>query len=865
MTVADQGRVGPARGNLDAQSLHAPPRPLTAGKFIWRGAEKVYVRGVTYGTFRRNALDGTDYPDPRSVARDFGQMAANGFNAVRTYTVPPRWVLDLAAEHGLLVMVGIPWEQHVPFLDDQQRARSIEDRVRAAVAACAGHGSVMCYAVGNEIPAPIVRWHGTRPIERFIGRLSAAAKSEDPDGLVTYVNYPTTEYLELPFLDIACFNVYLEAQRSLEAYIARLHNVSGDRPLILAEIGLDSRRNGENTQARSLEWQVRSAFASGCAGAFVFAWTDEWHMNQDEPDRGFPVDDWDFGLTDRERRPKPALAAVSGAFSEVPFPADASWPRISVVVCTHNGARTLPDCLEGLVRLAYPDFEVIVVSDGSTDATAQIVHRHGFGLIRCERRGLAAARNAGMEAATGEIVAYIDDDARPDPHWLAYLADSFRRGSWAGVGGPNLAPHGNGLVAESVANSPGGPIHVLVSDQEAEHIPGCNMAVRRAALQEIGGFDPIFRSAGDDVDLCWRLQDRGWRVGFNPAAVVWHRRRDSIRGYWRQQRGYGEAEALVEHKWPEKYNRAGHLTWHGRLYGPVAESTPTLRRRRIHYGKWGSALFQSVYERETRLVGATSVMPEWYLAILALALLTALGASWPPLLVGSIVLALAVAATLSRACLAAARVVLPSTPRSSIARLKIRTLIAVLHLVQPAARLWGRIRGGLTPWRTRGRTPLALPRPRRVALWSESWRAPEERISDVATALKGSGGSVLHGGSFDRWDLEVRWGSFGSARLLVATEEYPEGKQLVRWRSWPRFSLVGVVGGSVCAALAIGAASGGGVAPVAVLAVLGALLFTRTLWDAAAATGSITHTLHSVRDLPGSIDLVVMPGEDRGR
>ena len=336
------------RANPNTQPLGASTRPRAAGKFIWRGAEKLYVRGATYGTFRRDASDGTAYPDPRSVARDFGQMAANGLNAVRTYTVPPRRVLDLAAEHGLLVMVGIPWEQHVPFLDEQARARSIEERVRAGVAACAGHPALLCYAVGNEIRSQIVRWHGARAVERFLERLYAAAKSEDPEGLVTYVNYPSTEYLELPFLDVACFNVYLEAQHSLEAYIARLHNVSGERPLILAELGLDSRRHGEDTQARTLEWQIRSTFESGCAGAFVFAWTDEWHMNQGEPELDFEVNEWDFGLTDRERRPKPALAAVAGAYSEVPFSTDSSWPRVSVVVCTHNGARTLSECLDGL-------------------------------------------------------------------------------------------------------------------------------------------------------------------------------------------------------------------------------------------------------------------------------------------------------------------------------------------------------------------------------------------------------------------------------------------------------------------------------------------------------------------------------------
>jgi Predicted glycosyltransferases len=105
-----------------------------------------------------------------------------------------------------------------------------------------------------------------------------------------------------------------------------------------------------------------------------------------------------------------------------------------------------------------------------------------------------------------------------------------------------------------VAAAPGGPIHVLLSDRRAEHIPGCNSAFRREALEAVGGFDRRFRAAGDDVDLCWRLQERGWSIGFSPSAMVWHHRRNSVRTYWRQQKGYGRAEAILERKWPERYN-----------------------------------------------------------------------------------------------------------------------------------------------------------------------------------------------------------------------------------------------------------------------------------------------------------------------
>ena len=176
-------------------------------------------------------------------------MAAHGINALRTYTVPPPWLLDLASENGLLVLVGLAWEQHVAFLEDSGRARSIEARVREGARSCAGHPAVLGYAVGNEIPASIVRWHGRRRTERFLERLTAAVRSEDPSAPVTYVNYPSTEYLQLPFLDFLCFNVFLEAEERLEAYLARLQHLAGDRPLVLTELGLDSRRHGEEAQA----------------------------------------------------------------------------------------------------------------------------------------------------------------------------------------------------------------------------------------------------------------------------------------------------------------------------------------------------------------------------------------------------------------------------------------------------------------------------------------------------------------------------------------------------------------------------------------------------------------------------------------
>ncbi len=810
-------------------------RPRVEGKFLYVGAEKLFIKGVTYGTFPPDA-NGNEYPNPEIVEQDFSQITANGLNTVRTYTVPPQWLLDAAERHSLYVMVGLPWEQHVTFLDDRKRARDIEGRVRAWVRACAGHPAVLCYAVGNEIPAPIVRWHGRRRVERFLERLYRAAKTEDPNGLFTYVNYPTTEYLQLPFVDLVCFNVYLESQERLEPYLARLQNIAGDGPLIMAEIGLDSHRNGEQTQARVLDWQIRTAFAAGCAGAFVFAWTDEWHRG------GYDIEDWDFGLTGRDRRPKPALAAVRKAFAEVPFSKDLSWPRISVVVCSFNGARTIRDCFEGLARLEYPDFEVIVVNDGSTDATAAIAEEYGFRLISTKNEGLSSARNVGLEAATGEIVAYVDDDAYPDPHWLTYLASSFKKSAHAGIGGPNIAPPGDGPIADCVANVPGGPVHVLLSDEEAEHIPGCNMAFRKAALQAIGGFDPQFRVAGDDVDVCWRLQQQTWTLGFSPAAVVWHHRRSSVRAFMGQQLNYGKAEALLERKWPEKYNGAGHLRWAGRVYSPGLTKSLTWRRPRIYHGVWGSAPFQSLREPAPTLLSSLVLMPEWYLIMAVLTGLSVMGALWKPMLFALPLLVLAMGASLAQAVLRAGHATFTNAPRSRLRRLQ--TLTALLHLVQPLARLRGRLSNGLTPWRRNGTSGLSLPWPRTTTIWSENWQSPGDRLRSLVARLRADRSIVRLGGDHDRWDLEVGGGLLGSVRIWMAVEEHGAGKQLVRVRVWPRCSMVGIILTPVITALSIWAAYDQAWPAYFILGTAAGLL---VLWMLKECGNAMNHVLRALR------------------
>jgi O-antigen biosynthesis protein len=805
-------------------------RPRAEGKFFFRGDSKFFPTGVTYGPF---GVEGpNEYGDLNQVERDFAQIAATGINSIRLYTIPPRWLLDAALRHGLYVLVGFPWEEHVAFLQDRQRARSIIQRARAGVRSCAGHPAVLGYTIGNEIPAGVIRWHGREAVETFLQMLCRAVRSEDPGALTTYVNYPTTEYLRLGFVDFLCFNVFLEAQESFDAYIARLQNIAGEQPLVLSEIGLDSRRHGFERQAQMVRDQITAAFAAGCAGAFVFSYTDEWHRG------GYPIEDWDFGLTDRDRQPKPALAAAVAAFAAIPFSRDESWPRISVAVCSYNGAKKLEECLSRTEQLDYPDYEIIVVNDGSTDATPVVASRHRVKLLNTENSGLSAARNVACQAASGEIVAYIDDDAYPDGDWLRYLAHAFRTGEYAALGGPNLLPPASSKFARCVAYAPGGPAHVLISDCVAEHLPGCNLAVRRDRLLEIGGFDPQFRVAGDDVDLCWRLQEKGCTLGFAPSAVVWHHRRGSLKTYWKQQFHYGIAEALLERKWPEKYNIAGHLSWAGQLYGPGAAAMFGLRER-IYHGTWGSAAFQSA-ERVPSEWTSLPLTPEYYLLIAGFAVASLAGLFVKPLLFLLFPLAFALALPVWTAARRASSV--PRQPGFSSGS---RITIALLHLLQPIARLCGRFAGGLHPWRYRRVSRFAFPSSREFNIWSETPASIQERLTRWEAVLRANGYTLRRGREFDRWDLEVRVGFFGGAKLWALAEDHGAGKQLIRLRIRPTCKSAGWI---ILAGLTINAL----VAyfdqlwiPTAVLAGMALLCAVETVRETGAAVGAFLSVLRT--------------------
>ncbi len=788
-----QAMLRPLPERAVAPALDDAP-PTIGGKFFFVGDHKLYLRGVSYGPFARGP-HGFPFPDEATLERDFALMCEVGANCLRTFTVPPRWLLDRAAEHGLRVLITVPWAEHVCFLDDRGLVAEIRGTVRAAAETCGGHPALFAFLVGNEIPPDIVRWYGPERIHDFLGVLRDEVKQRAPGTLVSYANFPSTEYLDVTDLvDFVSFNIYLHREADFRRYLSRLQNIAEDKPLVLTEFGVDSMREGPEAQGELLAWMIRAGFESGVAGTFVFSWTDDWFTG------GSQIADWAFGVVDARREPKPAFAAVRTQYAAPLPPRLELTPRVSVVVCAYNAERTMDACLDSLRTLNYPNYEVIVVNDGSTDATLAISERHKavydadpggprMMIICQENKGLSVARNVGAQSATGEIIAYTDSDCVPDPDWLAFLVYKFVRSGFVAVGGPNFPPPEPHLVPAAVAVSPGGPTHVLLNDEVAEHIPGCNMAFTAKALHEVGGFDATYTSAGDDVDLCWRLQNRGYAIGFSPAATVWHYRRNTVKAYLKQQMGYGKAEALLYFKHPYRFNLLGQSRWLGRIYGEL--TTAVLSRRPIiYFGAFGRGLFQSMYEPPSSLLSYLPFTVEWN----AIGLLLFLSAMVTPTALPVAAIPLGISVAWSIATALGARV----DPRFT--GIRSRGLIALLTYLGPLVRglqryLW-RLRGHaqIEPVEYEGQQQPAridwLARTFTLGYWSEQGHEKEALLAGVMDFLIPRKYLIAVDPGWNRWDLEIYRGIWSKARLTVASENHGGLKRLLNARCEVRLTRV---------------------------------------------------------------------------
>lgn len=753
--------------------------PILADSGAWHVAgkgfrdtlqRKIILNGVTYGPFQANS-QGEPWPENEQLRQDIAHIATLGFNTIRIYEPPTEALLTACREQQLRLLVGIPWSQHVDFMAQNSIREDAENRVRTLVRQLREEPCVLAFIVGNEIEKTLVRWMDPDRVRGFIEKLIAIAKAEAPEKLAAYASYPSTEYLVPRNADFIACNVFLEDRKRFAAYVQRLQNLATNKPLVITEFGIDVQKHGETAQAEIRQWQLEVCRQKGVAGSFWFSYTDAWFRGGEE------VTQWSFGLVTRDRQPRPACL-VSDHAETVSRPA----PRFSVIVCTRNGSGTLRSCLEALSRQSYPHHEVLLIDDGSTDTTPEIARSFAFvHYHRQDPAGLSAARNLGMKLATGDLLAYTDDDCIPDEDWLLHLSTAFDDPGWVAAGGPNIPPPPRNDTEACVAAAPGAPSHVLLNDEEAEHLPGCNLVIRKSALEAIGGFRVEFTTAGDDVDVCWRLQSNGGKLRFVPAAVVWHHRRFTVQAYLRQQSGYGHAEAMLIAHYPQRFSWFSGAHWRGTIYGDESQLRP-LDKQTIHFGAHGLAPFQCIYAAGDTSPWRLFTGLPWLLCTLAMLSLGLF--SWLPVMLAALMQAISWITPLQRVL---SRDFMLSHPDWTQ-----KVLLFFLCYTQPIARDWARLRGmmllqawpnGHSPWSWPG-----LPRSRckpnsswsQEVFWNEQGISRDALLPLMKQLAPDHGLQWRETGEHSMCDAELITKTGGCCGLVSATEYHEGLKRLTR-------------------------------------------------------------------------------------
>jgi O-antigen biosynthesis protein len=304
------------------------------------------------------------------------------------------------------------------------------------------------------------------------------------------------------------------------------------------------------------------------------------------------------------------------------------------------------------------------------------------------------------------------------------------------------------------------------------------MVFTKAALLNVGGFDPQFTSAGDDVDVCWRILDSGMRLGYSPAAFVWHFRRNTIKAYYGQQRGYGRAEAMLYARYPERFNILGQIKWRGMIPG-LLRTVPGGSRKNVF---WGAARpgVATVFEPALSLAKFLPQTLEWTIGWAVLALVTmALHLS----VLSSIAL-VAMVGMIGLGPVWALYYAWHAPIEKSHLSFKARMLVAYLAYTGPVIRAITRYKtlaksqkNSATEIARRQRPTIQwLKRTVKLAYWNELWTPRDELLNRLTKLFQKSGTPSIIESGWKDYDLEVRPSPFTIVEIKTADEEHEAGK-----------------------------------------------------------------------------------------
>jgi hypothetical protein len=303
------------------------------------------------------------------------------------------------------------------------------------------------------------------------------------------------------------------------------------------------------------------------------------------------------------------------------------------------------------------------------------------------------------------------------------------------------------------------------------------MAFRRDVLLAIGGFDAQFRKAGDDVDVCWRVQASGHWITFAPGACVWHHRRQGPRSYLRQQAGYGQAEALLRFKHPEKFNGRGDGKWRGVMYGASLQGL-RLGKASVHRGAFAAGLFQCLYQPEPAHWAMLPGTLEWHALAAVIGLMAIF---WPVAWVGvAVLLALSVLVALLQAC----QVRFRPQDEGITSRLVVMGLCYAQPLVRSWHRYYTRIFGYRPPAPSMGSLRMNVPLfgSRTLAYWSEFGRDRTELLRRLVSRLDEHRWSRALDAGWSEWDIGIHCAPGTMVQICTVEEDHGGGKRLLRVR-----------------------------------------------------------------------------------
>ncbi|MBI3759816.1 MAG: glycosyltransferase family 2 protein [Deltaproteobacteria bacterium] len=468
-----------------------------------------------------------DFNEKLRLRKRLDELASAYINTLILTEQQVDTVFGFAAQAGLCAILEVA--VHAKDFKSPVDERSAVERVAKTLNAVRGQSALSGLLIDCTSENGAISGIAPDVLRRAVNAVASRAKEINGNLSIALKRQIAQPAIELADEDFSYITLTKMDPATVGPVICALHDIAGARPLVI-EIGEELPGQVE---------VVERAFGFGAAGVVAPS------MRPAVPDGRqnlrmlvagelLPFDDLDG--------------------SSAPLPA--ITPMVSVVVTARDDERTIAACIESIERLEYPNYEVIVIDDGSRDRIAEIMAKFPHArLIRYPREGLGAIRNVAMRAARGDLIAFTRADCTVDSDWLSIAVRMIIEGGYDGCSGPILSStDANGLVARMLTSiERSGSAR---KNGRATQLSDRNMIVRKASLKGVSGFDAQFVEEGGDLDLSVRMIEAGMKLGWCPSGLVWRLGQTTIGEFIHSRIRHGRSAAMLAAMHPFRFSAA---------------------------------------------------------------------------------------------------------------------------------------------------------------------------------------------------------------------------------------------------------------------------------------------------------------------